>query len=1564
MAALSNISSVAKYESKLLMRSWFYRIFLVLSILFLCFFNLANLVFPDSPRYWIMRALPSNIAYINLLLLNVGQAVIAVFLSSEFLKSDKKLDTSEVFYVHPLSNAEYVAGKIWGNLNVFIRLNLLIIGLVIIFNFISGVTIDWGAYVTYFFLICVPTLIFIFGLSVGLMLILKSQAITFVVLLGYIALTLFYISDKFYFLFDYMAYSLPLVKSSIIGFSNWSTVVNHRLIYLLLGLGFLCISIFLFRRLPNTKYGRYRWLALACFLILAGVFAGYRHVSTIFRASDIRAKYVEINNKYVNSPQMVIENYDITVEQHPQKISASVVMHGTAQESSDVFTFCLNPSLEVIGIKENDNDLAFTRDHQIILIDFGRVLEREDTVTWTVTYAGTIDENFCYLDIPADLLHEKYSVEDMFNVDKKYSFQADNYVLFTPETYWYPRPGVAYSDINPDWQRAYFSDYRLEVKTINGLTALSQGTRLSPREKMPTIRSNEFDSNDFYGMMQMGGMRGGGGPMFFGGGGMGGFGGFGGFGGGQRGGGPVQVQSVARGQQGQGGQGGQGQGGNTRGQQGQGGGDFRGQQGQGQGGGDFRGQQGQGQGGNNRGQGGDFRGQQGQGGDFRGQQGQGGDFRGQQGQGQGGNNRGQGGDFRAQQGQGGGDFRGQQGQGQGGNNRRQGGDVGQQGQGQGGNTRGQGQQGQGGGDFRGQQGQGQQGQGGQGGNTRGQGGQGGDFRAQQGQGGGDFRGQQGQGQGGNNRRQGGDVGQQGQGGGDFRAQRPAGDGEFRGRMREGTDSLARMRDGGGDFRAQGPEGDEFRARMRDSMMTRMREGGAQGPEGDEFRARMRDSMMTRMRDGGGEFRGQREGGGEFRGQGPEGGEFRGRMRIDGDSTGRFRDEIADAETVRDSIFIFKTDFPTPAISLIIGDYEQKCVEVDRTLFNLWYLKGNDFFTASYDSIADTIPSQIRIRRQTFESNYSLNYSFKRFSLVEVPVQFRSYVRAWSQAQETLQPEMVLFPEKGCIFNNADVKRQITLQKTWSKRQGMELSDMDAALRVFNMFMMTFQNAESRGQMTQERGQMTITTVPNPYFLFPQLYNFRYNIFSSDWAIANRLIELYLQDRGDNNRMRQMNGISDFEKANLLIQKRPFKELLIDPEQRDLLNSIISLKANVLFAPAELNVGYTEFRDSLRAYLNKNRFTNLRFEDLLSEMSLIAGENLLAPIASWDTPTKLPVYIVGTPDITYIINRDVEVYVVKLQVTNDSEYDGIINFETVFGGGGGGGFGGFGAVSTLNDPRAKRKISLAAGETKLLVNVWDEAPRELRVSTLISANLPNLINMPVNNIITERNITIDKEGDFVLANVNYNLPGEVIVDNEDFHLFEISQPDIVGLLPKWLEDVGDNSFPYQGVTPFRPPLQWTLTTNDKYYGTHIRSAYVIKSGSGSQNAIWKVPVPEKGTYDLYYYVYMPDELRRTQNNRGGMQQNNNRGPVGNMEYHFKVRYDDGEDNAYINLRRANEGWARVGTFGFYNDDTIKVVLSNDIANIRMVTADAVKIVKRETSIEREIRTENPEFARTE
>lgn len=100
---------------------------------------------------------------------------------------------------------------------------------------------------------------------------------------------------------------------------------------------------------------------------------------------------------------------------------------------------------------------------------------------------------------------------------------------------------------------------------------------------------------------------------------------------------------------------------------------------------------------------------------------------------------------------------------------------------------------------------------------------------------------------------------------------------------------------------------------------------------------------------------------------------------------------------------------------------------------MWHLKDHDYFTASFDSIHDTIPWLIRNVKDQLARQYKLDYPFKRFSIIEVPVQFASYERAWSQAQETVQPEMVLFPEKGAIFWELDVKGRLRIRSGGRER---------------------------------------------------------------------------------------------------------------------------------------------------------------------------------------------------------------------------------------------------------------------------------------------------------------------------------------------------------------------------------------------------------------------------------------------------------------------------------------------------------------------------------------------------
>lgn len=313
MISVHNITSIAKYEITTLLRSWFFRIFALIAIAVLFFFNLATLIMNNGGN-WSIKAISSVIPYVNLIMLNTVQAIIAIFLASDFLKRDKKLDTTDVIYIRSMSNGEYVAGKTIGNLVVFIILNLVVLSEVLIFNLIAeDIPVNWMAYLEYFLIISLPTLIFILGLSFFVMSVLKNQAITFILLLGYVAVTIFYLNTKYYFLFDYMAYSLPLLNSDFIGFGNLHTVIVHRGMYACFGAAFIFLTVSLLKRLPQSPYSNKVTLIPALVFFIGGIWLGKMHVSSFIQNQELRTNMRLLNDANQATPRLKIESYTSTL---------------------------------------------------------------------------------------------------------------------------------------------------------------------------------------------------------------------------------------------------------------------------------------------------------------------------------------------------------------------------------------------------------------------------------------------------------------------------------------------------------------------------------------------------------------------------------------------------------------------------------------------------------------------------------------------------------------------------------------------------------------------------------------------------------------------------------------------------------------------------------------------------------------------------------------------------------------------------------------------------------------------------------------------------------------------------------------------------------------------------------------------------------------------------------------------------------------------------------------------------------------------------------------------------
>lgn len=235
---IHTINVIARYEVKLLKRSWLFRIFAILVLLILTLTQLSNLspVFWKYSETWNYVGVTSLIPFFTTYLYNIAQSVIVVFLAGSFLKRDKKLDTAEVIYVRPMSNADYIVGKVWGITRVFLGLNIITLLVGMFVNLVvGGSPFSIFPYLFYLFTISLPSLWFVLGLSFTLMCILKNQAVTFIVMLGIIGTLFFYVGDNLYGVFDFFGVNIPAIFSDVTGHPDLALFLLQRTVYFLGG---------------------------------------------------------------------------------------------------------------------------------------------------------------------------------------------------------------------------------------------------------------------------------------------------------------------------------------------------------------------------------------------------------------------------------------------------------------------------------------------------------------------------------------------------------------------------------------------------------------------------------------------------------------------------------------------------------------------------------------------------------------------------------------------------------------------------------------------------------------------------------------------------------------------------------------------------------------------------------------------------------------------------------------------------------------------------------------------------------------------------------------------------------------------------------------------------------------------------------------------------------------------------------------------------------------------------------------------------------------------------------
>lgn len=1113
MFSFYTLKTIARFEMRTLLRSWFFRIFAGLTLFGLGSFNI-TVFLSDSGVPWIFRALPASVPYANLIILNLGQAIVAIFMASEFLKQDRKNDSVEVIYARSMTNAEYILGKALGILSVFFLLNVVVLLMGMGFSFMSN---DSSHTIMEFFLypllISLPTLVFILGLSFFLMILLRNQAITFILLLGYIALTIFYLNDKYYHLLDYIAYKVPMMNSSIAGFGNLPEVLLHRGVYFFLGIGFILLTVFRLQRLPQSKVFTSFPLYLAIACIGTGGFMALRYIQSKESISEYKRVLVDINNRYVDAPRVRIEACDVNLQHMGNEIvvSSSLDVVNHSGHLIDTLLFSLNPSLSVNSVKIDDISRSFLREEHLLKVILSEAMPREKTYHITMNYSGSINEKVQFLDQDPKLYKDNFSM-DLFRVRKRYSYLQDNFVCLTRDALWYPVAGVGYSSKNPMAYLPDFTRFSLNVKTSPSLMALSQG-------------------------------------------------------------------EVAQ-----------------------------------------------------------------------------------------------------------------------------------------------------------------------------------------------------------------------------------------------------------------------------------------------------------------------------------------------DSLGNFK---------------FTTEGPLPKISLLIGDYKKYEVDVDSIEYSLFCIKGNDYFKEHFTALKDTLPSLIREIKNEYETSIGMEYPFKRFSMVEVPVHLSLEKHLWSVTSEAIQPQMVLYPEKGVVMEGTDFKHRKSRFERRQKRGNEQASEQDLQSRLFKGFIRSnFMGSAQdwyRNRKVMDR---------NTFSLFPNYYNFVNPVNISEIPALNLALSVYLKNRSSSSQIVSrwaFQRMSKEERINLALKDASLKQLMVEGvdisnerwENKTTLNDVVQLKGEFLFSLLRSRFGKERFDGVVNKLIAAGHKDAYTLEDLDALFQKEFGQRVSPMIEKWYTQPLLPGYLIKDLQ-TYRVKQGEHVkYQVRFKISNPKDVDGIVTVNVA-----------------QNDPNGRRRrrhgrrgqsafnrmIYVPAHSAREVGFVFTSKPARMNIYTHISENLPNSLVYDFGSFdklkrteVLEDIVECEFFSDLLKKN-------EIIVDNEDPG-FEIHQQIQKWTLKSWLDERKTGKKKYERLQFWSPPNQWKTSIYNDFYGKFVRSGAYTKSGDGARTVSWKAPLKEDGLYDVYCHI---------------AKLNYNWTRQRKPNYTFKIYTEGGIEEVTRSDEELEKGWNYLGSY-FITRDSAKVVMSNKSVGA-YVFADAIKWVE--------------------
>jgi hypothetical protein len=615
--------------------------------------------------------------------------------------------------------------------------------------------------------------------------------------------------------------------------------------------------------------------------------------------------------------------------------------------------------------------------------------------------------------------------------------------------------------------------------------------------------------------------------------------------------------------------------------------------------------------------------------------------------------------------------------------------------------------------------------------------------------------------------------------------------------------------------------------------------------------------------------------------------------------------------------------PLPGISLVLGEYEKKCLQVDSTLVEIYYWKNHKNLISMYPTITNQDVQQARETIINFYQRSLPSYPYHKLAFAETPVHFSSWYRTWKKGSEFIQPEMVLASERGNPILpslpedhfQASLCAQQVLACLHEQTNPYYIINRKAIM-LQNIFRVNFAMDES-----------IFTSKYNDYYLSNTTIS-PIQIYDSTIPVLNHIVQLLLQEHANLiilDYQSENSQKSAYTLADAYLATHSLADMPKDTLPYYLTEIVLTRKATELYLYLNAKLSREGYNRFIECFSNTYRFQEISLTQFCQAIREQADINIENYLAAWYTQSGLPTFQIRDARCTPLVNPEGDTqYLITVKIHNASSREGFLCLRD----------------TRIGIPSWKKYHDLAPNSFNEICIITEYPLREFFIDMGITRNKPALTKIEVKQVSSpiQRDV---KEGLYPIDSLFFqSRTSDIIVDNTDTGFRLISPPRRKRLKDyflvkqdKWfmLNDklvtgvfnvVSDNS-------------QWRNVYNPNYYGDIEKSAYQIEAGNGEFKAEWKTQLPRAGRYRVYCYI-PPVNKMQTQK-KGDMIVNT---MLQEWQTYFCIRGTDQVHEIELTTVAYETGWVLLGTFDLSQGES-KVILDNRGLPGTLVYADAVK-----------------------